>query len=226
MASTRIYSIVENLGGAALVAFHLLTPFLRSYRTSWGTVDVEIERSLPGDTLVTHPKWKYTHAVTVHAPVKEVWKWLVQIGAGRGGLYSYEGLENLAGCQIHNAERIIPELQNLKPGDEIRLHPKAPGMHVEMVEHEQYILIHNDNRQSESPSFIHTTWLLYVENVGRDTTRIISRGRHDYSPEFANRLWMGPLLIEPIGFVMERKMLLEMRKRAEIHWAALPAWAH
>ena len=226
MKTSPIHTFLESGEGAALIAFHLLTPFLRPYRASWGAGDDELRRALPGDELVSAPKWQYTHAITIDAPAPEVWGWLVQIGSGRGGLYSYDGLENLAGCKLHNADQIMPEFQALKPGDEISIHPKAPGMKVALVETGHYILIHNDNRKTGVASYIHTTWLLYLQAVDASTTRLISRGRNDYSPEVANRLWMGPLFVEPMGFVMERKMLLGIRQRAEQHWTAQPAWAN
>ena len=47
-----------------------------------------------------------THAITIRAPVEEVWPWLAQIGQDRGGFYSYEWLENLAGCEMRNADRV------------------------------------------------------------------------------------------------------------------------
>jgi hypothetical protein len=208
-------TLLESIEGAALIGFHLLTPFLRRYRTQWGALDRELVAKLPGDELVPTPKWQFTHAITIHAPGSEVWKWLVQIGADRGGLYSYEGLENLVGCNIHNADQIIPEYQNLRAGDEIKIHPKAPGMKIKTVEREAYILVHNDNRSEGNDSYINMTWLWYLDEVSPTRTRLISRSRNDYSPHRSNKLMMGPLLIEPISFVMERKMLIEIRKRAE-----------
>ncbi len=216
----------SSVEGAALIGFHLLAPFLRSYRARWGASEDELARVYPGDELVVQPKWQYTHAITIRTPASEVWSWLIQLGAGRGGFYSYEGLENLAGCNIHNAEEIIPEFQHLKPGDEIRLHPNAPGMKIEVVEPERFVLIHNDNRNEGGRSYIHTTWLWFLEVIDPTTTRLISRGRNDYSPDLGNRLWMGPLLVEPMGFVMERRMLLGIKQRAELHWLPQPAWAH
>jgi hypothetical protein len=226
MTSRKANTVLESIEGAALIAFHLLTPFLRPSRTRWGATDDELQQELPGDDLVTHPKWQFTHAVTIHAPTSEVWKWLVQIGADRGGWYSYEGLENLVGCNLHNADQILPEFQNLKPGDAITMHPKAPGMNVSVVETGRYILVHNDGRTEGARSYVHTTWLWYLDEIDSISTRVITRGRNDYSPDLANKLWMGPLFIEPISFVMERKMLLEIRRRAERNWTARPAWVY
>jgi hypothetical protein len=99
----KFNEFVEGIAGAFLIAAALLTPFLRSWRTKWGATDAEAHRSLPGDDLVPHSKCGYTHTITIRASAAEVWPWLVQMGQGRGGMYSYEWLEKLVGCDIHYA---------------------------------------------------------------------------------------------------------------------------
>jgi len=76
---------------------------------SWRATPAETKRALPGDELVPEPRIQITHAVTIAAPVERVWPWLAQIGQDRGGFYSYEWLENLAGCEMRNADRVHPE---------------------------------------------------------------------------------------------------------------------
>lgn len=83
---------------------------------------------MPCDELVEHPKLNATHAITIDAPASAVWPWLVQMGQTRGGFYSYAWLENLVGCHMHNADQIHPEWQDLKVGDQVWLHPKAPPL--------------------------------------------------------------------------------------------------
>jgi hypothetical protein len=87
-----------------------------------------VSESLPGDELVEHPNVEATHAITINAPVEEVWPWLVQLGQDKGGFYSHSRLENLVGCRLRNADRIVPEFQHLSVGDAVRLHPKAPPL--------------------------------------------------------------------------------------------------
>lgn len=113
---TNLNDFVEGIEGAFLIAFALLTPFLRRWRCRWGATDEEVKRTLPGDELVPAPEWQWTHAITINAPPEQVWPWIVQMGQGRGGFYSYEALEDLVGCKIHNASRIVPEWQDLKVG--------------------------------------------------------------------------------------------------------------
>jgi hypothetical protein len=79
---------------------------LRPWHIRWGATDDELARPLPGDEIVPRPRKWSTRAITIDAPAEVVWPWLVQIGQGRGGLYSYDWLENLAGCDIHSADRV------------------------------------------------------------------------------------------------------------------------
>ena len=95
--------LLESIVAAAQMALHLaLGPVLHRWRTRWGASRFERHCALPGDDLVLRPAWSYTHAIGIDAPREAVWPWLAQIGQGRGGFYSYELLENLAGCRIHN----------------------------------------------------------------------------------------------------------------------------
>ena len=95
----------------------------------WGATDAEVSAVLPGDGIVPRPRYQQTHAITIGVPPDRVWPWLVQLGHGFGrGLYSYERLERLIGCDIHNGERIVPEWQHLAVGDDVRLLPRRDGL--------------------------------------------------------------------------------------------------
>ncbi len=219
---SRLGVVVEGLVGAVLIALAVLTPFLRRRRTRWGATDEEVKRRLPGDDVVTSPRWRWTHAVTIEAPPAEVWPWLAQIGQGKAGFYSYELLENLIGCHIHNADCIVPELQRLEVGDVVRLYPDM-GLPVAAVEpgHALVLGTRVDTRTARPESAddmpdgylnLSWAWLLEEHNGG---TRLLTRWQADYSASLANRLGFGPLLLEPISFVMDRKMLLGIKRRAE-----------
>jgi hypothetical protein len=84
----KLKDVAEGIAGAALIAVAFITPFLRPWRARWGATEAEVKKKLPGDELLPHPKWGYTHAVTIKASAAEVWPWLVQMGQGRGGFYS------------------------------------------------------------------------------------------------------------------------------------------
>jgi hypothetical protein len=221
----KLKNFAEGIAGAAFMIGALLAPFLRSHRNRWGTIDAELSHSYPGDNLVTQPKWQWTHAVTIRTSTAQVWPWVVQIGQGRGGFYSYEFLENLVGCDIRNTNRIMPEWQNLKVGDAIKLHPKMPGLPVVILEPGRAIALHvktaslasNEKKFAEATpqKYFSSSWLFFVDKVEDLTTRLISRWRADYDSSLASRLSYGPCLVEPIGFAMDRKMLLGIKQRGE-----------
>jgi hypothetical protein len=110
-------------GGAQVAAATLAAPFLRRYYDRWGATPAEVAGAMPGDELVPDPKITVTRAITIGTRPDAVWARLVQIGQGRGGFYSFDALEDLLRCDIHSADRIIPELQELHAGDLILLAP-------------------------------------------------------------------------------------------------------
>lgn len=196
-------------------AILLSAPLSRLWYNRWGATAEECRRSLPGDELVPEPRIGYTHAITIKAPPAAVWPWLVQIGQGRGGLYSYDGLENMIGCDMHSAERILPEFQELKAGDAVLFGPaekKFPGQVVLDVQPERALVmcaLDPVTRQAEKSA----TWVFVLEEAPGNSTRLLVRARNGYAPGFANALiWH---IVEPISFVMERRMLRGLKARAE-----------
>ena len=91
----------------------------------WSATGAELQLVLPGDDLLPTAAVVSTRAVTVDATVDAVWPWIVQLGQGRDGFYSYDRLENLVGCRIHGAVAIVPEWQHLDVGDDVRLAPRV-----------------------------------------------------------------------------------------------------
>jgi hypothetical protein len=220
----KLNEIKEGMAGAVGIAIAFATPFLHSRRTRWGATEAEVCRSLPGDDLVPHHKWGYTLAVTIRASAAEIWPWLVQIGQGRGGFYSYEWLENLIGCNMHNADRIIPEFQHLEVGDEIRHHPKLRPYDVAVVEPGWALVLHDtvDTQTGNKfeltdimpEEYINVTYGWFLDQLDDGTTRFISRGRYDYRG-MGNTLGFSRFFLEPIAFATSRKILLGIKHRAE-----------
>jgi hypothetical protein len=116
-------------GGAVAAGVALV----RARYLRWGATDDELKVVLPGDELVPVADLTATRAVTVRAATVGVWPWIAQLGQGRGGFYSYDFLENLVGCDIHSAERVVPEWQSVEVGDAVHLHPEV-GLIVAVVE--------------------------------------------------------------------------------------------
>jgi hypothetical protein len=215
---------VTVLGTTALGAYAL---FIRPWHLHWGATDEEIHQSLAGDALISHPKMESTRAITIQARPADIWPWLVQIGLGRGGLYSYDWLENLLpssaiGAGITNAERIIPEFQHLEAGDSIPISPTTGLTVAEIVPNQVLALrltMHPltgmpvDPNDPALDAYLDWSWTFALHELDEQATRLIARVRADYQP----RLLLAPLvyLVEPAHFMMERKMLLGIKQRVE-----------
>lgn len=213
---------LENaLGALQIAGCLLLSPFLRSWYNRWGASDKEIQETLPGDELVPNPMLGYTHAISIAAPPSAIWPWLVQIGQGRGGFYSYDGLENLAGCKIQSADAILSEHQNPNPGDLVRLGPQGyPCFSIAAIEQGKALVLvsadpktgepTNNNPRTEKGYSI-ASWQFVLASEDAKNTRMMVRQRLAYSPDMA---WVWRLT-ESISFVMERKMMLGIKNRVE-----------
>ncbi|MDX6578512.1 MAG: hypothetical protein QOJ47_61, partial [Gaiellales bacterium] len=108
-------------------------PLVRGRYLRWGATDGETRATLPGDDLIPGADIIATRAISIASAAERVWPWIAQLGQGRGGFYSYDFLENLVGCDIHGADRIVPEWQGITVGDEVRLHPEV-GLRVVELE--------------------------------------------------------------------------------------------
>jgi hypothetical protein len=200
--------IEEGLGALAITGTILTSPLSRTWYSKWGATPAEMEMPLPGDEFVPNPKLESTRAISIQAPDTAVWPWLVQMGQGRGGLYSYERLENLVGCDMHNADQILPEYQHLEVGDKVRLVPEGrdPYFLVSAIQPGRAIILGGDDPP--------TTWAFVLEPIDNNSTRLIVRWRQDYEPSIGNTIgWR--LVTDPITFVMERKLLQGIKGRVE-----------
>ncbi|MBW2376720.1 MAG: hypothetical protein JRF55_12140 [Deltaproteobacteria bacterium] len=209
--------VLAALEGAGLIAWHLVaTPFVGRKRLHWGTREAEATDPLPGDELVPDPKWSYTLGTDVAAPPEAVWPWIAQIGQRRGGFYSYQTLENLVGCRIRNTTEILPEYQHPEVGEKVYLHPTAPPLRIEIVDPPHALVLFGSPADvAAEQSWGVTTWQFIVRPGSVGKSRLLTRGRNDFSPGWATRLAFGRFPIEPIDFVMSRKMLLEIKRLAE-----------
>jgi hypothetical protein len=208
-------TFTESLVGFFEIGWGILTPYLRSRRLRWGALEDERGNSYPGDPLVPAPKWMANHAISIDASPEQVWPWIAQIGQGRGGFYSYQKLENLAGCQIVNTARILEEHQQIRVGDPIRIHVEAPPMSAAIVDAPNALVLFGNPAESDASTTLSTTWGFLLLEQPDGTTRLLSRTRYHYADNLRSRLMGGPLLIEPISFVMERKMLRVIKSLAE-----------
>lgn len=193
---------VAGVGLAALVA----GAALRRWHTGWGATEPERSERLPGDE-VTVPAFgmRATRAITIDAPPSEVWPWIVQLGVGKAGWYSYDLLDNLA---RPSATRVLPQWQRVAIGDPAApMDPFAPlessPWRVAGVEPASYLLWRNDTAG---------TWEWRLRPLPQGGTRLVSRIRIPYTSP--SGLAFAPLL-ELADFPMFRRMLLGIKERAE-----------
>jgi hypothetical protein len=176
--------------------------FLRRPILTWGATAEEAAARLPGDELLEDADGVATRAITIEAPRSAVWPWIAQMGPSpRGGAYTYDWIENLLGLNMHSASRVLEEFQHPETGDGFGF--GANRMSYAIVEPERVLAI-----RSADGNWV---WTFVLEEQAGDT-RLISRNRFRL-PRLRDRLGMIPL--EPGSLVMERKMLLGIKQRAE-----------
>lgn len=169
---------------------------------SYGATAEEASAALPGDELLAHADGESTRAIAIAAPATAVWPWIAQMGpAPRGGAYTYDWIENLLGLDMHSADRVLPQFQRPAVGDEIGLGRNR--MRLERVEPGRVLAW-----RSADGNWVWAFVLLERDGV----TRLISRNRFRLPGRVA-RAAMVPM--EPASLVMERKMLLGIKRRAE-----------
>ena len=213
---TRIgTSLIESLQGSFEFGTAFVTPFLRPKRSRWGATDEEIENAYPGDELIPEPKWSANHAISIHATPNHVWPWIAQIGQGRGGFYSYQKLENLTGCEIENTSHILEKHQHIRVGDPIKLHVEAPPMTVAIVEKPTALVLYGNPAEADDSAVLSTSWAFLLLGQPDGASRLLSRTRYHHNDDFLSKLAGGQLLVEPISFVMEPKMLTVIKALVE-----------
>jgi hypothetical protein len=201
--ATSIAAGTALAASGAVIAYPL---FFRRWCLTWGAQPGEVSMKLPGDELLADAGLVSTRAVTVDAPAAAVWPWLVQMGSGRGGAYTYDWIENLFGLHMHSARQVLPQFQDLKVGDELPMGPGRPTMRVEVCDPERTLA----TRVADG------NWVWIFALVTEDgRTRLISRNRIAARGAPLPVRLFNLLVMEPGSLIMERKMLLGIKQRAE-----------
>jgi hypothetical protein len=200
----------DRLVIVVLAALALLV-LMRPITQRWGSSSAELRADLPGDEAGLRPTYQIQHAVTIHTTPERVWPWLMQLGEDRGGFYSYAALERLVGLRVRNADRIHPEWQDLEVGDTIFAthagwlgQQRRFGWRVSALRPDTVLVL------DRWGSFV-------LVPIDRSSTRLIvrTRGGGADGPGSVALAPLGFLLFEPIHFLMERKMLLTIKRLAE-----------
>ena len=198
---------ITAIGGAAVAGVLAV----RRWQLRWGATGQEASGCLPGDDIIATPDLTATRAITIDSPAGQVWPWIAQLGQGRGGFYSYDFLENLAGCDIHSADRIVPSWQDVGPGDQVRLAPQV-ALAVAAVEPGRSLVLRGGVAMGDTPPPYDFSWAFVLEGEPGGATRLLVRERYAFLRPWA-RVLVEP--VEAVSFVMSQKMLRGIRDRAE-----------
>ena len=206
MTARRVPALT-GIAGAA-VAYVLRA---RALYLEWGATDRECGEPLPGDDLIANVDLAATRAITIRTSSDRVWPWIAQLGQGRGGFYSYDFLENLVGCDVHSADHIEPEWQDVGVGDAVRLAPEV-GLVVALLERGRSLVLRGGIPIGKIAPPYDFTWAFALRDQPDETTRLLVRERYAYTRPWA-RLVVEP--VEAVSFVMSQKMLRGIKDRAE-----------
>ncbi len=212
---TRTLAAAAVVTGASAAAY---ARWVKPWQERWGATDEEIALPLPGDGLLREPASQVTRAVTIDASREEVWPWIVQMGADRGGFYTYDLLENLFGLGIHSADEIVDRWQDLQVGDVVHADRAGTGgwYVVDLRPNEALVLQVGDLaagrplRRDEKLRW-EFQWTFAVRDAPGGT-RLLVRERVAFERTIT-RMLMAPVGL--VSFVMTRGMLLGIRSRAE-----------
>ena len=207
--------LIATLGAVVVLYAFGVRPWL----LNWGASPAEQTRALPGDDIVSGAVKTTTRGVTIDAPAAKVWPWVAQLGQDRGGFYSYEILEDLVGCEMPRADKILPGAQEWKDGDSLWMYPPSKldglGSAPLLASVPGRVLAFGTWRPGVSHDLPpEGTWTFAVEPVDAETTRLLVRTRGT-EPSSAFGVAFDRAVFEPIHFVMERRMMDSIRRLAE-----------
>jgi len=188
--------LVAGAGGVSLVYL-----VYRPWALNWGASREEIALAMPGDSILSHPTFNATRAVTIDATPEEIWPWLVQMGYRRAGFYSYDRLDNDG---IPSADHLISEFQHLEAGDSI---PLTADHYVTVIGFEPHGSMLWEYEGDDTTTVFTWAWGLYPEADLQ--TRLVTRLRYRAS-SIRSRV-----MLDLFEIVMMRKCMLGIKQRAE-----------
>jgi hypothetical protein len=201
---------------AGVVAIYVLG--VRPWFLDWGTTAAERVATLAGDEAVPGVVKTTTRAVTIEAPVEVVWPWVAQLGQDRAGFYSYEILEDVVGAEMPRAETILPGAQEWGPGDRLWMYPprKLDGLGSAplVVAVPGRALVFATWRPGPQEPPPDGSWAFVLEPAGGAATRFLVRTRGTAARGRFGRAF-DAAAFEPLHFLMERRMLDNVRRLAE-----------
>jgi hypothetical protein len=185
--STKIGMLIDAATAAPIWA---MSPALRPWHMHWGATQTEISAPLPGDAVVPRAQFNATRAITIDAPPERVWPWIVQLGYGRGGFYTYDLLDNAG---LPSADRIVENYQDLKVGDLVPMFHETHGLTIayrvdSLDANKRMLWVHRPHEDDRPDS----TWSWRLTASPDGGTRLLTRMKQDYrwgTPVLAASTW-------------------------------------
>jgi hypothetical protein len=182
----------------------------------WGATAAERAASLPGDELVPNPRLRTDRAIGIDAPPAVVWPWLVQIGMGRGGWYSYDNfLQVGSSAPTQSATGIVPELQQLEEGDTIDLIDRIV-FRVATLDPGRALVLYSDQRNQPTQPFT-KAWSFVLTPEGPGGTRLLVRESLDWPTRGVGAMMY---FADWLSFFLTRRFLLNLRDLIETAFTA------
>lgn len=195
-----------GLGLSGLVVSGATAYLVGSRLRRWGTRGDETARALPGEEMVPGRGVSLTQAIALAAPTDRVWPWIAQLGADKGGFYSYAWIENLGGAQVGNADRIVPDWQHPVAGEELRLHPRL-ALSIQRVEPGRLFVAGRPVAGG-----LGFQWIFVLSPDGPGRSRLLVRERYVVPSAIGRAVAAAATLGSA---VMSQRMLRGIRDRAE-----------
>jgi hypothetical protein len=208
--SSKLGMLLDAVTAAPIWA---VSPALRPWHMRWGASQAEIAAPMPGDEVVPRAQFNATRAINIEVPPEQVWPWIVQLGYGRAGFYTYDLLDNAG---VPSADRIIEDHQELKVGDRVPMFHETRGLSIaytvdSLTANESMLWVHHPH-EGERPD---STWSWQLTALPDGGTRLITRMKQDYRWENPRLAAFNLVLMEFGDFAMERRMLNGIKLRAE-----------
>jgi proline iminopeptidase len=209
---------------ASGIAAAVYGAWVRPRLVRWGATDDEVEGSFPGGEFVRDGRRATTMAVTIDASPAQVWPWLLQLGSGRGGWYSWDRLDN-AGQP--SAREVHPEWQNLAVGDRLKFSVFGAGLvdayEVAVLEPNRFLGLYGlsdlrgrwlDPMEPRPRGYMEGLWGFRLTELPGKRTRLVVGGYQAIRPRWVERFesyWMYP----PVIWIMEARMLATLKRNIE-----------
>jgi hypothetical protein len=192
---------------------------VRPWYQSWGATDEEIGRSMPGDEIAPGATVQATRSITIDAGAERVWPWIAQLGQDRGGFYSFDLLENIAGCEMPGGDSLVPARQSWTIGDRLWMYPSDRMGGAGYAPLRRVIpgraLVFGMRAIGSSPDDPDDgSWTFVIEPRSDSSSRFIIRGR-GASERSLLGVAFDRAIFEPVVFVMEKRTMIGIKEMAE-----------